>query len=101
MMLDASRLARDPWIAAFFERDASRHGVQVVYKSIPDEDPIMSVVLKAVMRGFDLYHSLISKQKGLAEWRRTCGRDFAPAVAPRGVTSSFLSTRGLFVTGCR
>ena len=85
MMLDTSRLARDPWIAAFFERDASRHGVQVIYKSIPDEDPIMSVVLKAVMRGFDLYHSLISKKKGLAGMAENVRQGFrAGGRAPRG-----------------
>lgn len=85
MMLDTSRLARDPCIAAFFERDATRHGVQVIYKSIPDENPVMSVVLKAVMRGFDLYHSLISKQKGLAGMAENVRQGFrAGGRAPRG-----------------
>ena len=93
MMLDTSRLARDPWIAAFFERDASRHGVQVIYKSIPDEDPIMSVVLKAVMRGFDLYHSLISKQKGLAGMAENVRQGFrAGGRAPRGYKLVSVST---------
>ncbi len=93
MMLDTSRLARDPWIAAFFERDASRHGVQVIYKSIPDEDPIMSVVLKAVMRGFDLYHSLISKQKGLAGMAENVRQGFrAGGRAPERIQARRQST---------
>jgi DNA invertase Pin-like site-specific DNA recombinase len=54
MMLDTSRLARNQWIAAFFEHDAERYGVKVIYKSIPDADPIVSMVLKAIMRAFNV-----------------------------------------------
>ncbi len=85
LILDTSRLARDPWIAAFFERDAKRHDVRIIFKSIPDEDPITAVVLKSVMRGFDQYHSLISKQKGLAGMAENVRQGFrAGGRAPRG-----------------
>ncbi len=85
LILDTSRLARDPWIAAFFERDAKRQSVRVMFKSIPDEDPITAVVLKSVMRGFDQYHSLISKQKGLAGMAENVRQGFrAGGRAPRG-----------------
>ena len=85
LLIDTSRLARDPWIAAFFERDAVRHGVQVIFKSIPDADPISSVVLKGMMRAFDQYHSLISKQKGLAGMAENVRQGYrAGGRAPRG-----------------
>jgi site-specific DNA recombinase len=75
----------DQWIAAFFEHDAERYGVKVIYKSIPDADPIVSMVLKAIMRAFDVYHSLISKQKGLNGMAENVKQGFrAGGRAPRG-----------------
>ena len=62
-----------------------RHGVQVLFKSIPDADPISSVVLKGMMRAFDQYHSLISKQKGLAGMAENVRQGYrAGGRAPRG-----------------
>ena len=66
LLLDTSRLARKPIIAVLFERDAERNGVRVIYKSIPDDDPITGQLIKSVFRALDEYHSLISKAKGLA-----------------------------------
>lgn len=66
LLLDTSRLARNRYIAICFEHDAARHGVEVVYRSIPDSDPLTSMLLKAIMQAWDEYHSLISRQKGLA-----------------------------------
>ena len=92
-ILDTSRLARDPWIAAFFERDARRQGVRIIYKSIPDDDPVAAVVLKSVMRGFDQYHSLISKQKGLAGMAENVRQGYrAGGRAPRGYRLVSVST---------
>lgn len=85
MMLDTSRLARDKLLPAVFDRDAGRHGVRVTYKSIPDEDPVMSALLMAVMRGIDVYHSMVSKQKGLAGMAENVKQGFrAGGRAPRG-----------------
>ena len=74
LLLDTSRLARKPIIAVLFERDAERNGVRVIYKSIPDDDPITGQLIKSVFRALDEYHSLISKAKGLRAWRKTCGK---------------------------
>ena len=93
LMLDTSRLARNMWTSAFFERDASRHGVHIIYKSIPDDDPAMSILLKAVMQGFDNYHSLISKKKGLAGMAENVRQGFrAGGRAPRGYKLVIIAT---------
>lgn len=106
MMLDTSRLARNQWIAAFFEHDAERFDVTVIYKSIPDADPIVSMMLKAIMRAFDVYHSLISKQKGLTGMAENVKQGFrAGGRAPRGYRLVTVSTgairEGLPVTKTR
>lgn len=66
LLLDTSRLARNRYIAICFEHDCARHGVEVVYKSIPDTDPLTTMMLKSIMQAWDEYHSLVSRQKGLA-----------------------------------
>lgn len=66
LLLDTSRLARNRYIAVCFEHDCAKHGVEVVYKSIPDSDPLTTMLLKSIMQAWDEYHSLISRQKGLA-----------------------------------
>lgn len=66
LLHDTARLARGRYIAIIFEHDAKRHGVKVVYKSIPDDDPLTEMLLKSVMQAWDEYHSLVSRQKGLA-----------------------------------
>jgi hypothetical protein len=78
-------LARQPIIAVLFERDAERAGVQVVYKSIPDDDPITGMLLKNIMRGVDQWHSLTSKRKGLAGMAENVRQGWrAGGRAPRG-----------------
>jgi Resolvase, N terminal domain len=80
LLLDTSRLARKPIISVMFERDAEKHSVRVVYKSVPDEDPITAVLLKSLMMGIDQWHSLTSKHKGLAKASaRAAGRHVATA----------------------
>jgi len=66
LVLDTSRLARRAYIAAIFEQRAEKAGVQVIFKSIPDTDPITANVMRGIFRAIDEYHSLISKQKALA-----------------------------------
>jgi len=85
LLLDTSRLARQPIISVLFERDAERAGVQVVYKSIPDDDPITGMLLKNIMRGVDQWHSLTSKRKGLAGMAENVRQGWrAGGRAPRG-----------------
>ncbi|MDB5853250.1 MAG: hypothetical protein JWR22_1291 [Herminiimonas sp.] len=67
LILDTSRLARRRHISLVFEEvEARKHGVRVVYKSLPDSDPITEMLLKSILQAMDEWHSLTSKQKGLA-----------------------------------
>ena len=93
LLLDTSRLSRQPIISVLFERDAERAGVQVVYKSIPDDDPITGMLLKNIMRGIDQWHSLTSKRKGLAGMAENVRQGWrAGGKAPRGYRLVSIST---------
>ena len=93
LLLDTSRLARKPIISVMFERDAEKHSVRVVYKSVPDEDPITAVLLKSLMMGIDQWHSLTSKRKGLAGMAENVRQGFrAGGRAPRGYRLATIAT---------
>lgn len=64
---DTSRLARRRVLAIIFEEvDCKKHGIKIIYKSLPDADPITEMMLKSILQAMDEWHSLTSKQKGLA-----------------------------------
>lgn len=86
ILLDTSRLARRIEIAiAFEEREAKPRGVQLLYKSLPDIDPIWKNFLKRQMQVMDELHSLLSRQKGLAGMRENVHKGFrAGGRAPLG-----------------
>jgi site-specific DNA recombinase len=86
LLLDTSRLARRIEIAiAFEEREARPRGVQLVYKSLPDIDPIWKNFLKRQMQVMDELHSMLSRQKGLAGMRENVHKGFrAGGRAPLG-----------------
>lgn len=67
LALDTSRIARRRHIAIVFEEmEAKRAGVRVLYKSLPESDPITEMLLKSILQAMDEWHSLTSKAKGLA-----------------------------------
>ena len=66
MALDTSRVARRRHIALIFETECERHGVAVSYRNVPETEPITEMLLKSVLQAMDEWHSLTSKQKGLA-----------------------------------
>lgn len=68
LVLDTSRLARRRLIALLFEeQECARHAVRVVYKTLPESmDPGMEVILKSQLQAMDEWHSITSRQKGLA-----------------------------------
>lgn len=68
LVLDTSRLARRRHIAILFEEmEAAPRGVRVVYKTLPEAmDPGAEVILKSAMQAQDEWHSINSRQKGLA-----------------------------------
>lgn len=63
---DTSRLSRSRHTAIIFEHECNRHDVAVVYKSIPDADPLTEMVVRSMFQAWDEWHSLNSRAKGLA-----------------------------------
>jgi DNA invertase Pin-like site-specific DNA recombinase len=67
LVLDTSRLARRRHISIVFEEvECKKHGVRVIYKSVPEADPITEMLLKSILQAMDEWHSLTSREKGLA-----------------------------------
>jgi DNA invertase Pin-like site-specific DNA recombinase len=85
LLLDTSRLARRRHLALLFEHDAEKRGVQVIYKSIPESDPITGMLLKSILQAMDEWHSLTSRQKGLGGMAENVHQGYrAGGRAPRG-----------------
>lgn len=94
LILDTSRLARRRHISLVFEEvEARKYGVRVVYKSLPDSDPITEMLLKSILQAMDEWHSLTSKQKGLAGMAENVKKGFrAGGRAPIGYQLEYIET---------
>ena len=93
LMLDTSRLSRRQYISHFFEHEAEKQGVHIIYKSFPDADPISSMMLKSILQAMDQWHSMISRQKGLAGMAENVKQGFrAGGSAPRGYSLEKVTT---------
>lgn len=66
LALDTSRIARRRHLALIFEHEAEKAGVIVIYRSVPDTDPITGMLLRSILQAMDEWHSLTSRAKGLA-----------------------------------
>lgn len=85
LCLDTSRVGRRRTIAMFFEQECHKRGVRVVYKNVPDTDPITEMLLKSILQAMDEWHSLTSRQKGLAGMAENVRQGWrAGGRAPRG-----------------
>lgn len=85
LALDTSRIARRRHLALIFEHEAERAGVTVVYRNIPDTDPITSMLLRSILQAMDEWHSLTSRSKGLAGMAESVRQGWcAGGSAPRG-----------------
>ena len=86
LLLDTARLARRRYLAIVFEHEAEKHGIAIVYKSLPEDvDPITAMLLKSILQAMDEWHSLTSKQKGLAGMAENVRQGYrAGGRAPRG-----------------
>lgn len=94
LILDTSRLARRRHISLVFEEvEAKKHGVRVVYKSLPDSDPITEMLLKSILQAMDEWHSLTSKQKGIAGMTENVRQGWrAGGRAPMGYALEYTNT---------
>lgn len=85
LILDTSRLGRRRYIGEAFRHECAKRGVSVLFKSIPEVDPISRVLLESVMGAMDEIHSLMSRDKGLAGMAQNIEQGFrAGGRAPRG-----------------
>ena len=67
---------------------ASARGIKIVYKSVPEADPITEMLLKSIFQAMDEFHSMVSRAKGLAGMAENITRGGGPAVGPRSATGS-------------
>jgi site-specific DNA recombinase len=85
LLVDTSRLSRNQYHAHMFNHEAQKRGVSILYSKIPETNPVVDVVILSVMRAFDEFHSLMSKEKGLAGMAENVKQGFrAGGRAPRG-----------------
>lgn len=85
LALDTSRIARRRHLALIFEHEAEKAGVRILYKSVPDTDPITGMLLRSILQAMDEWHSLTSKAKGLAGMAESVKQGWrAGGQAPRG-----------------
>ena len=85
LSLDTSRIARRRHLALIFEHEAERAGVTVVYRNIPDTDPITGMLLRSILQAMDEWHSLTSRAKGVAGMAESVRQGWrAGGTAPRG-----------------
>ena len=86
LALDTSRVSRRRHISMIFEeQECKKQGVRVVYKSLPECDPIQEMLMKSILQAMDEWHSLTSKAKGLAGMAENIKKGYrAGGPAPRG-----------------
>ncbi len=86
LALDTARISRRRLHAVIFEeQECRRHNVRILYKSLPDADPITEMLLKSVLQAMDEWHSMTSKAKGLAGMAENVRQGFrAGGTAPIG-----------------
>lgn len=94
LVLDTARIARRQHIAVIFEEvECRKRGIEVVYRSVPDSDPITMMLLKSILRAMDEWHSLTSRDKGLAGMTENVKSGFrAGGRAPTGYRLTYHST---------
>ncbi|MBC8790524.1 MAG: hypothetical protein C6Y20_02855 [Tagaea sp. CACIAM 22H2] len=94
LAVDTARIARRRSIAIIFEeQECKRQGVSVVYKSLPEADPAMEMLLKSILQAMDEWHSLTSRAKGVAGMAENVRQGWrAGGRAPKGYVLKYVST---------
>lgn len=94
LALDTSRIARRRHLSIIFEEsECKKAGVRVLYKSLPESDPITEMLLKSILQAMDEWHSLTSKAKGLAGMAENVRQGFrAGGIAPKGYRLDTITT---------
>jgi len=94
LALDTARIARRRHISIIFEEhECKRNNIRVIYKSLPESDPITEMLLKSILQAMDEWHSLTSKVKGLAGMSENVKQGYrAGGIAPKGYKLEHINT---------
>jgi DNA invertase Pin-like site-specific DNA recombinase len=93
LVLDTSRVARRRMIALLFEQECKKRDIRVIYRNVPETDAATEMLLKSVLQAMDEWHSLNSRQKGLAGMAENVRQGWrAGGRAPRGYKLAYHST---------
>ncbi|MGE4340925.1 MAG: recombinase family protein [Pigmentiphaga sp.] len=94
LVLDTARIARRRHLSIIFEEhECKKAGVRVLYKSLPESDPITEMLLKSILQAMDEWHSLTSRAKGLAGMSENVRQGFrAGGIAPKGYRLEHIAT---------
>lgn len=93
LVLDTSRVARRRMIALLFEQECKKRDIRIIYRNVPETDAATEMLLKSVLQAMDEWHSLNSRQKGLAGMAENVRQGWrAGGRAPRGYKLAYHST---------
>jgi site-specific DNA recombinase len=93
LALDTSRIARRRHLALVFEHECEKASIRIHYRSVPDSDPITTMLLKSILQAMDEWHSLTSRAKGLAGMAENVRQGWrAGGRAPRGYKLEYTAT---------
>jgi site-specific DNA recombinase len=93
LVFDTSRVARRRALALLFEQECEKRAVGIVYRSVPEGDPITDTLLRAILQAIDEWHSLVSKAKGLLGMEENVRQGWrAGGRAPRGYSLQTIAT---------
>jgi site-specific DNA recombinase len=66
LVLDPSRISRDPMLGLYIARECEKHDVTIAYSKLPLDASAFSETMLSVVRAFDRLHARLSGEKGLA-----------------------------------
>lgn len=94
LVLDTARIGRRRALAIIFEeQECKKRGIRVIYKSLPESDPVTEMLLKSILQAMDEWHSLNSKVKGMAGMAENVKQGWrAGGKAPRGYRLQYEQT---------
>ena len=86
LVKDTARIARRRHFSMIFEeQECAANGVEIVYANVPDGDPATIMILRTLLQAMDEWHSLTSREKGLAGMAENVRRGYRGAgYAPFG-----------------
>jgi site-specific DNA recombinase len=93
LVLDSSRIARDPVLLGVVESRLQRCGVALLFKSLPLENNAMGELMRTISAAVDRLHSRLSREKSIAAMAELTRQGFrAGGRAPYGYQRELVPT---------